>query len=424
MRFTHINRWIAASICMALTLPVLCQGFDPEVATRAYLDTLQGAERERSNRYFEGGYWLLLWGVLVAILVDWVLLHTGLSARWRAFAERITKRTWLVPALYAIPYIVVSTLILLPWSLYVEYFREKHYGLMNLSLPDWLSEHAIGSLIGLILMALFLIVLFMVIRRSPKRWWMWGTGVTALFLMVGMVLAPVFISPLFNDYTPMEEGPLRDRILSMAEAYDVPADNIYVFDQSKQHDRISANVSGLFGTMRISLNDNLLNRSTPEEIEAVMGHELGHYVLNHIAISMLILTTIFGLGLYFISRAVPYLLRRYGEYWGIRDISDPAVLPVFGIALSFFFFLAQPAINTLIRVNESQADAFGLEAARQPDGFASIAMKLSEYRKIEPGALEEMLLFDHPSGRTRVRMAMNWKAANVDNPQMVEPKSD
>lgn len=412
---------VAAFAVLPAALSAAIGNFDPEAATRAYTDTLQGAARDRSDAYFEGGYWLILWGTIVAVLAEWILLRTGLSARFRDLGERITKRRWLVPALYAIPYMIVSTLIVLPWTIYTGFVREGHYGLMNLGFGAWLGEQAIGLGLGIVGMALFLTALFAVIRRAPKRWWLWGTGIIAAFFTIGIAIMPVFVSPLFNEYTPMEEGPLRDRILAMAEAHDVPADNVYVFDQSRQHDRISANVSGLFGTMRISLNDNLLERSTPEEVEAVMGHELGHYVLNHVLLLIVVLSLIMGLGLFVTAKLAPRILARHGEKWGVRDIGDPAAFPLLVAILTVYLMLMTPAQNSLVRIVESQADAFGLDAARQPDGFASIAMKLSEYRKIEPGALEELIFFDHPSGRTRVRMAMDWKAAHVENPVMVTP---
>jgi STE24 endopeptidase len=420
-----ILRYMAiAALAALLFLPSTlwaAAGFDPEAATRAYTDTLQGAARDQSDAYFEGGYWLILWGAIVAVFAEWIVLRTGLSARFRDFAEGIIKWRWLVPAIYAIPYVIVSTLIVLPWTIYTGFVREGQYGLMNLGFGEWLGEQAIGLGIGIVSMALFLMAFFAVIRRSPKRWWLWGTGIISGFVIIGIAIAPVFISPLFNDYTPMEDGPLRDRILAMAEAHDVPADNVYVFDQSRQHDRISANVSGLFGTMRISLNDNLLERSTPEEVEAVMGHELGHYVLNHALVLVVVISLIFALGLFVTAKLAPRVLARHGERWGVRDVSDPAAFPLLVAILTVYLMVMTPAQNTLIRTVESQADAFGLEAARQPDGFASIAMKLSQYRKIEPSALEEFLFFDHPSGRTRVRMSMDWKAENVESPVMVVP---
>jgi STE24 endopeptidase len=387
--------------------------FDPEAATRAYLDTLQGAARARSDAYFEGGYWLLLWGALVSVASSWAMLSFGWSAAWRRWAERVTKRRWLQPALYALPLTLVSVLIVLPWTLYAEYYREKQYGLMNLSLGGWLGERAIQVGISLVATAILLTIVFAVIRRAPRTWWLWGAGTLTLFTAFAVLIAPVFISPLFNKYTPMEAGPLRDQILGMARANHVPAENVYVFDASKQTKRISANVSGLGPTIRISLNDNLLNRTSPAETKAVMGHELGHYVLGHVWRLILEFALIFLVAFLLLWWLTPRLLARFGGRWGVQDVADPAVVPLLSAIAAVYVLAMTPVLNTIVRTSESEADAFGLEAAREPDGFASTAMKLSEYRKIEPSPLEEMLFFDHPSGRTRVRMAMDWKARHL-----------
>jgi len=395
--------------------------FDVEQASRAYIDTLKGAELEKSNAYFEGGYWLILWGAVIGILVDFLILQSRLSARFRDWAERVTSRKWLQPALYALPYVIAGFLLTLPWTIYTDFFRERQYDLLNQDFGAWLGEQMIGFAISLVIFPLLIIAVFAVIRRAPKNWWIWGTGVIAIFLFIGMLIGPVFISPLFNDYSEMPEGPIRDRIVAMAAEYDIPADHIYVFDQSRQHKRISANVSGVGPTIRISLNDNLLERTDPDEVAAVMGHELGHYVLGHSWRTVLILALIMAAGLFLTARFAPRLINRHGEKWGVRSISDPAAIPILSAILTLYFFAAIPAFNTLIRINESEADRFGLDTAREPDGFAKVAMRLSEYRKIEPGLIEEMLFFDHPSGATRVHMAMQWKADNVENPQMLNP---
>jgi len=398
--------------------------FDVDAATRAYLDTLAGSARAQSDAYFEGGYWLTLWSTVVAILVDATFLRFRISAAFRNLGERVLKRTWAITWLTALLYTFVGWVFTLPWTIYTGFFREKQYGLLDQSFFPWLGDSLISLAVSLVMMPLLIAVIYAVIRRSPRRWWLWGSGVVGVFLGFGMLIYPVFVAPLFNDYTEMEAGPLRDKIVAMARQYDVPADHIYVFDQSRQHKRISANVSGLGPTIRISLNDNLLERTTEPEILAVMGHELGHYVLGHVWWLIGLITLIVGVGLYLISRVAPWMIARWGRAWGIGDLADPASMPVLGILLSAFFLLAQPALNTITRINESQADAFGLDAAREPDGFARVAMRLSEYRKIEPGPVEEFLFFDHPSGRTRVHMAMEWKAEHVENPQIVIPPHD
>ena len=174
--------------------------FDVEAATRAYLDSLQGPARERSDSYFEGGYWLLLWGALVSVVTGWLMLRLGWSAAWSRWSQKVTKRRWLQPALYAVPFMVVSGLIVFPWTVYTDYFREKQYGLMNLSFGAWLGERAIGLAISVVMGAILLAIVFAVILRAPRSWWLWGTGVVVAFMAFAILVAPVFVAPLFNDF--------------------------------------------------------------------------------------------------------------------------------------------------------------------------------------------------------------------------------
>ena len=413
---------LAAVAMIMLPCAAHAANFDVETATRAWLNTLQGPARAKSDAYFEGGYWLILWGTLVSVLGDGLLLRFGLSVRFRDLGERLFKARAGVTWITAICYSLAGTMLTLPWAIYTGFAREKQYDLMNQSFGAWLFDLTKDVGINLIIFPLIAMAVYGVIRRFPKNWWVFATGVIAAFLAFGMLVGPVFISPLFNKYTELPAGPIRDRIVAMAQAKGIPSEHIYLFDASKQTKRISANVSGIGPTIRISLNDNLLNRSTPQEIAGVMGHEMGHYVLNHVWWGLAFFSGLAALALFLISRIAPALIARHGAKWGgIRDVGDPASMPVFGILLAVFFMLATPLTNTMIRVDESQADAFGLDVAQEPDGFASVAMKLSEYRKIEPGPIEEMLFYDHPSGATRVRMSMQWKKDHVPNAQMVVP---
>ena len=413
----------AALALLLLPSAAHAAGFDVETATRAWLDTLQGPARAKSDAYFEGGYWLILWGALVSVLSDGLLLRFKLSARFRDLGERWFKRPAGVTWITALAYTLAGWLITLPWSIYTGFVREGQYGLMNQTFAAWFGDSLKSFGIDLIVFPLLAVAVYAVIRRFPRNWWLAATGVVAAFLAFGILLSPVYIAPLFNTYTELPTGPVRDRIVALAQSKQIPSEHIYLFDASKQTKRISANVSGLGPTIRISLNDNLLNRSSEAEIAAVMGHEMGHYVLNHVFWSLLFLSLLAALILFLVSRIAPRLIARYGGRWGVRDIGDPASLPVLGILVAVFSLLATPLTNTLVRVDESQADAFGLDTAREPDAFASIAMKLSEYRKIEPGPIEEALFFDHPSGATRVRKAMQWKKDHVPDAQMVTPPS-
>jgi STE24 endopeptidase len=172
-------------------------------------------------------------------------------------------------------------------------------------------------------------------------------------------------------------------------------------------------VSGALGTERITLNDNLLNRASLEEIEAVMGHEMGHYVLNHVYKGFMELAILIVAGFALVAWLFDRLRARYEATWKVRGVSDIAGLPLFAFLFTAYFFVLTPLTNTLVRTQEYEADLFGLNTARQPDAFAQVALKLSEYRKLEPGPWEERIFFDHPSGRTRIHAAMRWKAENL-----------
>jgi len=392
--------------------------FDVDAATQAYMDELTPAQRARSDAYFEGGYWLTGWDLLVALGVAWLLLGTRLSARMRNLAERLTRWRWLQTAIYAVQYIVLTTVLTLPWALYEGYFREHQYGLSNLSLGGWLGEQAKALLVGLIFGTLALVLIYAVIRRATRTWWLWGAGVAIVFVIFMVTIAPVYISPLFNTYKSLPESPLKEHVLSMARANGIPASDVYWFDASRQSKRISANVSGMFGTTRISLNDNLLKRSSPEEVEAVLGHEMGHYVLNHINKSIVFFGVIIVIGFAFVRWGFGWSQRRWGERWQLRDAGDVAGLPLLAALFAVFMFFMTPVNNTITRSMEAEADAFGLNAARQPDGFAQAAVQLSEYRKMHPGPVEEFLFFDHPSGWQRIHRAMVWKAEHLDDPRV------
>ncbi|MEI6640538.1 MAG: M48 family metallopeptidase [Novosphingobium sp.] len=395
--------------------------FDVDHAAQLWLSTLSGPARARSDAYFEGGLWLSLWGTVVSVAICWLLLRMRLLPKVRDGMQRRGWRPWLGILACALVFIVADTLLSLPWTVYAQYWREKQYGLMNQSLGEWLGDQAIGLVLSALFGSLFLLVLYAVIRKFPQRWWLIGTGVVALAMTFATLVAPIFLLPLFNTSTELPDGPVRARIVAMATAAQVPAEHIYLIDASRQSDRISANVSGFGPTVRISLNDNLYRKASLAETAAVMGHEIGHYALGHIWKRIVLFTLLFGGLLWLTAQIAPPLIRFGGQRRGVRGLGDPASLPVLAGVLSVLSLLSVPMINTIVRLEEREADVFGLDVSREPDGFAGAAMKLSAYRKIGPGPLEEMLFFDHPSGQTRVRMAMQWKKDHMPGATEVVP---
>ena len=386
---------------------------DPAAATRAYLATIPPEAKARSDAYFEGGYWLILWDALVVVAISLLVLATGWSAAWRERAARTVRWRWLQVALYGMIYVVVVTVLGFPMTAYESFFREHQYGMANQNFGAWLAEQGIGLVVQVIVFGLLLPVLYAVFRRTPRTWWLWGTGVAVIFQAIAQVIAPVYIMPLFNQYKPLEDAAVRDQILALAQANQIPVNNVYEFDASKQTKRVSANVSGAFGAARINLNDNLLTRCSLPEIRQVMAHEMGHYVLNHAYKLLLEISAVILVLAFFAQGGFNAALLRWGSRWRIEGIGDPAALPLLVAIFSVLFLLATPVLNSIIREVEAEADSFGINTSREPDGFAQSAIKLGEYRKMDPGPVEEFVFFDHPSGRARIMKAMEWKAAHL-----------
>jgi STE24 endopeptidase len=385
--------------------------FDPEVATRAWLDTMGPEATARSNAYFEGGYIIDIAGTVISILVAALLLLLGWARGVRAWLERTVRFFPLVAFGVSFFYLAVSTVLTFPFSFYVSFVREHRYDLATQTFPEWFSEYLIGAGLGIVIGAVFFTILYLIVRAAKKTWWVWGSIVATVFAAVLIMAGPVYIDPLFNTYTPMQEGELKDDILAMAQANGVPADNVYVFDTSRQSNRITANVAGLFGTTRVALGDNLLERTSPDAVLAVMGHELGHYVLGHIYSILIMLTGVIIATFAIVHFGFRALAKN--ERWGIRDIADPAGFPLIMGLIAAVGLIAAPIQRNIVYFHETQADVFGLNAARAPDGFAETAVLLSEYRKMEPSPLEEWFFYDHPSGWNRVHNAMVWKAHEI-----------
>ena len=449
--------------------------FDVDAATEAYLAEMPSSARSRSDAYFEGGYWLQLWDFLYGVVVALVLLNFRWSAAMRNLAERIEALTsrWLPLVLYWafgavidlpligltlrlfragsqglavvallavlifsfvwlrfagpikrfltgavgdfsywVQYLLVTAVLIGPLAIYEGYIREHQYGLANQTFGPWLGDQMKNLAINLVLGGLLVVVLFAIVRKLPRTWWIWGAVVSILLLTVAIMIGPVYLQPLFNKITRLDDPKITQPILSMARANSIPAKDVYEIDASKQTTRMSANVSGFGQTMRITLNDNLLRRGSQEEIEAVMGHEMGHYVLNHIPKTIMFFLIVAVCFFAFLHWSLDWSLARWGEKWQIRGIGDPAVIPLVVLLASLFFFVLTPVTNIWTRSGEAEADMFGLNASRQPDGFARAALHLGEYRKMRPGPIEEFIFYDHPSGYNRIHRAMQWKKEN------------
>ena len=391
----------------------MAQQFDPAAATAAYLAQLPPEAHAKAVAYTQGGHWLLLWGALVTILVGLLVLRSGLLVRLRARIEGRKARPWLAAAAVLALYALLETLLTLPWTIYSEWWRETAYGLTSQPLGGYLAELTLNTFIVLIVSVLLFSLLYWLIRRTAERWWLWGGGLVTGFIIVMMVLAPVFVQPLFNTYREAPAGPVRDAVVEMAVAGGVPHDKIYIYDGSKQSNRYTANVSGLFGTAQIAMSDVMFAKGADlAEVKAVVGHEMGHYVHMH---SIWMALTFGGLALvsfFLIDRLFTPVFKLTGAK-GVTGLSDPAGFPAISIILAVLGLLGAPIIFSVTRAVETDADRYSLQHVNEPDGLARALVKTIEYRAATPSKLEETLFYDQPAVGSRVRMAMDWKAAQA-----------
>ena len=380
--------------------------FNPEAATRAYIDSLGPEQLAKAAAYTAGNHWLLLWGLVVSAIVTWIIVRAGLLDRVaaRLAGRGPNLRAFLVSAVF----LLVSTLITLPWSLYEGWWRERGYGRTSQPLGDYLGQDAIGTALTVLIGALFLTGVYALIRRTGKRWWLWSGALTAAAASFLLLLAPILIEPLFNDYKPVPPGEVRDALVVMAKEAGVPPERIFVYDGSRQSNNFTANVAGLGGSARIAISDVAFKGASLDEVKAVTGHEIGHYVLGHVWRGVIVVSVLAVVFFFFADRLYP----RFASAFGSRAaLADPVGLPILLFIVGVLGLFAQPVMNTLSRMDETESDMYSLKTVGLPDALASALVKTAEYRDPRPGALQEILFYTHPSVERRVRRAMEWKAA-------------
>jgi len=385
--------------------------FDVNAATARYIDSLGPAALQKAHDYTVGKEWMLLWDLLVAGLVTWLIVRSGILDRLEAkIAER---RRNLRAFVVTFVFFVISALLTLPWTIYESWWREKSYGRTSQPLGDFLGQSALAVTIGSFLTAVFAIGVYWLMRRSGRRWWIWSGGLTAIALAFMMLLAPVLIEPLFNRYEPVPPGPVRDAVVQMAGRAGIPPDKIYMFNGSRQSNNFTANAGGVGSTARVAISDVALKNASLDEVRAVTGHEIGHYVLKHTWWGVLIFSVLAVILFWLADKLYP----RFARWFGTDAVlSDPRGIPVLVFLVSFLGLLASPLFNTFSRTIETQADAYSLRTENRPDALSTALVKTAEYRYPRPGTLQEIVFYDHPSVERRVHTAMEWKAAHPEPP--------
>ena len=333
----------------------------------------------------------------------WLIL--GWSAGVRTWLAGFSANPWLLVALYAVVFGGIYLLVNLPLSYYEEYLLPHRFEQSTQPLKDWIGDQLKGLGVGALLGGIILEIIYAVLRAFPDTWWLWAAVILILFSVLLANLAPVLLMPLFNKFSPLgsEHQDLIDRLTRLFEKAGTRVKGVYKFDMSRRTKSANAALTGLGSTRRIILGDTLLNEFTPDEIETVMAHELGHQVNHDIPLMIVAQSALTLAGLWLASLGL-----RWGVgLFGLSGPADVAALPVFMLVMGLYGLVTMPLTNALSRWRESKADQYALATTRNAAAFASAMTRLANQNlsDADPEAWVELLLYSHPALSKRIHMA-------------------
>ncbi|MDB5394817.1 MAG: hypothetical protein JWM91_2323 [Rhodospirillales bacterium] len=354
-------------------------------------------------------FWLA--GQALAFLVPTILLFTGWSARLSGWARRVTGGHWYPTlALYGALYTLIAGIVELPMSYAHDYVFAHAYDQSNQTSAKWASDQVVGLAIGLVITVLVIWIPFLLIGRSPRRWWLWSTAALTPVFILGLVISPIWIAPLFNSFTPLPDSPLKAKIEAEAARGGLKNATILKMDQSTDSKTFGAYVAGLGGSERIVLFDTALTTLDEPEILFVVGHEMKHYLLNDVWKLVGIYAGLLLVGFFAVDRLACAAIRRWSARFGFTDLADPAALPLLLVIFGLVSFIATPIIYMATRDIEHEADRFGLEITHDNRAAASTFVKRqNEAMGVPyPGWLERTFRLDHPSLGDRITFANTY----------------
>ncbi len=394
-------------------------GAAPQAATKivtAY--TLPPELYKKTERLSKIRLEFLLVGTIYGLIVLWLILRLKLAPKYRDWAERASSNRFVQVLVFAPLLILTSDILGLPQEIYAHTVL-RNYGLSVQGWGSWAWDQVKGELISIILGIILVSILYAVIRWSPRWWWFYFWLVSLPLVVLLTFLQPLIINPLFNKFEPLAQ---KDPALTAAleqmvqrSGENIPPERMFLMGEAVKGTDLNAYVTGFGASKRMVVYDTTVAKMTTPEIVAVMGHETGHYVLNHITKGLLISFAGLFIAFYLGFRLVGWLVARRGTAWGIRGVDDLASLPVLLLLLSIFSFVASPVVNTLSRYFEHQADQYSIEVTHglTPDAarvgaqaFQVLGETNLEYP--DPSPLNVLLTYDHPPTRDRMRFYLTY----------------
>jgi Zn-dependent protease with chaperone function len=349
----------------------------------------------------------LLWGIGVPALI----FASGLSARLAVLAKHLSARFFFATALYALLYSALGFLLGLPFDWYATFFRPHAYALSNQTAAKWFSDALVSLALDGGVAAILLWVPYLLLSRTPRLWWLWLSLLCVPFICFVLVVEPVWVAPLYNHFGPMKDASLERQILGLAERAGIEGGRVFEVEKSVDTKTLNAYVNGLGATKRIVLWDTLLAKLAPDEVLAVMAHEMGHYVLDHVLLSIPVLSLGILVSLYATHRTAPWILRRFGARAGVFELRDMASFPLLLVLLQLYGFLLTPFGFAFSRHLEHEADRFSLEITRDNHAMASALAQLQTNNLSIPWPARwwVWLHYTHPPLGERIEFANQYR---------------
>ncbi|WP_425038583.1 M48 family metalloprotease [Primorskyibacter sp. S187A] len=385
-----------------------------ELETQNWLGLLSADELAKAVAYTQGNHWILVAKLAVTLFACALIARSGLLSRIVDGLNATKARPNLSALSAAFVFLLALAVMALPFTAFVDWHRERAFELSEQPFADWAVQWTLLSGLTALAGALIVAGIYWLVRRTGKNWWVWASGLTAAALFAVTFLAPVVLQPLLNTYTPAPQGEVLTAVTELADAAGIEAASIHLYDGSRQSERFTANVSGLFGTARIALSDTMFQQGADlAEIRAVVAHEIGHFVKHHVMVTLVVYSALAGVALYSTDRmyrSIPW--ERAGL--SVARIDHPGSLPILYALFTVVLLLATPLTSSYSRLLESAADRYALELSNEPDGLAQALMRTANYRAPSPHWLEEVFFFSHPSIERRIGRAMAWKFKDHD----------
>lgn len=362
---------------------------------------------EKAVQYYQSGNVLWVIDQVCSILLLVVILGTGLSARLRDWAWRIGRKWFFALVVYFILFTILTTIVDLPRVYYEEFVRQHAYELSNQTLQKWWTDSLITLGIACLVGPLVIWVPYLLLGKSPRRWWLYTAVALIPFIIVANLVAPIWISPLFNTFEPMQDKALESRILALADRAGIEGSRVFQVNKSVDTKTLNAYVAGVFNTKRIVLWDTIIARMTDGELLFVMGHEMGHYALGHIWQLIALSSLVILASLYAAYRTAGAVLARYGERFGFSTLDDIASLPLILVLTGLFSLVVTPALLAFTRHIEHEADRFGLELTQSNHsaGTAFVKLQTDVLAVPRPGLLNILWRQSHPPLGERIDFA-------------------